>query len=380
MKENVLFIDDEQPNLDGFFYTYSEYYNITLALSPSKALEHLEQNRFKVIVSDQRMEGMTGIEFFTKHKEGFNNAILIILTAYSESEDLIDAINQGGIYRYILKPWNANDLKITIDSALEVFNIKEKNAKLLNELEIKNLRLEDALCKARESDKMKSSFINNMSHEVRTPLNGIMGFIDIIKYGGKSPEKIEKYLDIIYKSSVRLFNIVDDILDFSLLTNHNLKAIYSQTNINQVILELYNNFNPLAGEKQQFNSHISDNQLTINTDDQKLKKIISKIIDNALKYTKHGTVDFGVAHVEENNNSIVFFVKDTGIGIAEKYWDHMFEPYTQEEFEPGTLNEGNGLGLAIAKKLIDIINGEITFKTEKDVGTTFYIKVPIDKP
>ncbi len=140
----ILYVDDEQENLDGFRFTFRREYNILTAKSAEEALVLLEDHPdIKVIISDQRMPNMKGTEFFIKVAEKKPNIIRIILTAFTDAEAIMEAINKGEVYRFLTKPWNRNELKITITNALETFELKTENHKLLNDLKSANEKLKD---------------------------------------------------------------------------------------------------------------------------------------------------------------------------------------------------------------------------------------------
>jgi len=129
--DNILYIDDLEANLEIFKLAYRKYYNIHLAMSIKAGMEILHNNEIKVLITDQRMPEMTGVEFLVKTIDIYPDIPRIILTAYADVDDVIDAINKGNVYRYMLKPWKIEDLKLTIDKAVETYNLKFQNRKLI---------------------------------------------------------------------------------------------------------------------------------------------------------------------------------------------------------------------------------------------------------
>jgi len=142
-KELILYVDDEYENLDGFKFAFFTDYNVFVAQNAKEGLKLLEQNNFKVVISDQRMPEMSGIEFLKIAKEISPNTIRIVLTAYADATNAIEAINKGEIYRYLSKPWDKADLKSTIDNAIESFNLKQENRELINTLKKTNQELQN---------------------------------------------------------------------------------------------------------------------------------------------------------------------------------------------------------------------------------------------
>ena len=139
---SILYIDDEEQNLTSFKSTFRRDYRIHVAASGEQALEIMENHNIQLVITDQRMPDMTGIDFLEKIVPLYPDCMRMIMTGYSDMEAVIQAINKGNIYRYISKPWNREDLKISIDSALEVYNLKWQNKHLIDNLKEANQTLE----------------------------------------------------------------------------------------------------------------------------------------------------------------------------------------------------------------------------------------------
>src|SRR5882724_10229958 len=138
---NILYVDDEENNLNSFRAALRRYYNVFTALSGEEGIEILSKNDIHVVVTDQRMPNMTGVQFL-QHIPGDQNNIRIILTGFTDMESIIEAINTGMVYRYIRKPWDKDELKITIDNAIETIMLRRNNKKLISELKTNNEKLE----------------------------------------------------------------------------------------------------------------------------------------------------------------------------------------------------------------------------------------------
>lgn len=141
-KIKILYVDDEVNNLQSFKATFRREFDIELAESAAEGLKLLENSSFQIVLTDQRMPNMTGVEFLAKIKEKYSEAIRILITGYSDIEAVIEAINKGEIYKYITKPWDENDLRVTINNAMEVFLLREENKQLMKSLIRANEQLE----------------------------------------------------------------------------------------------------------------------------------------------------------------------------------------------------------------------------------------------
>jgi len=233
--------------------------------------------------------------------------------------------------------------------------------------------------KAEESDRLKSAFLANMSHEIRTPLNGIIGFSKILGEKKLLKEQREKYYIIVNRNTETLLNIINDILDISKIESGQLEISKSLVNVNIVLSELHTQFSKKIKTKKTKNVSIKCNQhkdeIHIYTDHFRLRQIFTNLLDNAIKFTQTGSIEFGFKETKKNN--IFFYVQDTGIGIPKEQQPLIYDRFRQIE-QKGTNLSGNGLGLAIVKQLVDLLGGGIRLKSEVGKGTMFTFWLPAD--
>ena len=248
----------------------------------------------------------------------------------------------------------------------------------LGELKLQevNTELLKAKDKAEESDRLKTEFINNMSHEIRTPMNGIIGFSKMLDKPDISDEKRTYYSKIVQNSSQQLLRIIDDILAISTLETKQEKIKESEFGLNDVLMELFSVFNLKSKERNipiYIKKALHDEQSYIISDKAKINKIISNLLENAIKYTIKGFIELGY-YIE--NQHVVLYVKDTGIGIAPENHKVIFERFSQEDKEVSIEHGGLGLGLSISKENAQLLGGDITLESEKGKGSTFYVSIP----
>ena len=233
--------------------------------------------------------------------------------------------------------------------------------------------------KAEQADKLKSAFLANMSHEIRTPINGILGFANLLEMRDFSRDKQIQYLRIINSSGKLLLNLINDIIDIA-------KIEAGQINLESTNVDIPNLFNDLLdfyqGEKvRRDKQHITitteipenDNFISVITDSFRLRQIINNLISNSLKFTEKGSITFGY---QTEKNNILFFVKDTGIGMSEEEVNVVFERFKQAGCS-AKKKEGTGLGLAISKGLVELLGGEIWVSSQLNVGSEFYFTLPL---
>jgi hypothetical protein len=230
--------------------------------------------------------------------------------------------------------------------------------------------------KAEESDRLKSAFLANMSHEIRTPMNGILGFAELLREPKLSGEEQQMFIDIIEKSGERMLNIINDLINISKIESGQMDVHFSETNINEQLDFLYNFFKLEAhqkGLKLIVNYPLSAEQTNISTDKEKVYAILTNLIKNAIKFTKSGTIEFGYRVAE---NKLIFYIKDTGIGIPQKKQKTIFERFVQASSGMSSVYEGAGLGLAISKAYVEMLGCEIWIESEQGKGTCFYFTLP----
>ena len=241
------------------------------------------------------------------------------------------------------------------------------------------LDLRDAVVKAEASDKLKTAFINNISHEIRTPLNGILGFTEMSLSPDTTPEDHELFFSVIKKSSKRLLNTITSYMDISMLVSETMEISRRPSNLDKLIKEINADFSETSkskGIELKMKKPDFAEPMVLNTDNEKLRKIISHLLDNAFKFTQKGTISFGY---ELNNTSIEFFVSDTGTGIKAEALGIIFDAFRQADVSPTRGYEGSGLGLTIANGLVKLLGGNLRIDTERGKGSTFYFSLPFSE-
>jgi len=245
-------------------------------------------------------------------------------------------------------------------------------------VEARTSELQKAIAQAEESDKLKTEFFNNLSHEIRTPLNAIVGFVNIMIADEVSNEERTEFYNIIQQSSDQLLSKINDILEISEFNTNQAKLIKRSVNLDQFFRKIESIFKPEAKKrdiKLIINNDILSDDQTLFTDEYRLERVMSKLIENAIKFSKNGTIKVSVRKL---NITYEFSVSDMGIGIDCSMKEKIFKSFTQENIEISRDFGGLGIGLVIAKGNVKLLGGEIDFKSEKGKGTTFYFTIPME--
>jgi PAS domain S-box-containing protein len=241
--------------------------------------------------------------------------------------------------------------------------------------------LEKEKKKAEESDRLKSAFLANMSHEIRTPMNSIIGFADLLSLGGVDESDRKEYLRFIRQSGDLLLHLIDDIIDFAKIEAGELTIRKQECELNRLLEDLLIRFREIIREKGKSDlvlnliKGIPAHEFIIVTDQYRLNQILTNLLSNAVKFTEQGTIEIG--YKRQSSSKIVFYVKDTGIGINQKDQKVIFERFRQVDGSMKRKYGGTGLGLAITKHLIELMNGKIRVESEPDRGTTFLFEMPL---
>ncbi len=238
-----------------------------------------------------------------------------------------------------------------------------------------NVELRQAKEKAEESDRFKSAFLANMSHEIRTPMNGIVGFAELLAQEGFAAEDQHRFIGLIYDQSKKLLNIVNDIIDITKIETGQIEVKKTRANLLDFFRELEQYYKYSATESCSIQLEV-DSQMKdclLFTDMIKLRQIMDNLISNALKFTACGRVAFGCA---KQGSEILFFCKDTGIGIKPEDQGNIFERFKQANGAISQRYGGTGLGLAIVKAYVEALGGHIWMESAEDRGTDFYFTLP----
>ncbi len=235
--------------------------------------------------------------------------------------------------------------------------------------------------KAEESDRLKSSFLSNMSHEIRTPLNTIVGLSNLMAENDLNRDEKGEYAALINQSSNQLLTLITDIIDIAKIESGQLSLNKSNININALLEKLYDIFSAKLHRKNQTNidlitrSNLNDVDATVFTDETRLTQIYSNLLDNALKFTSQGIIEFGY-ELDIESNELICYVKDSGTGIAPEKQDIIFERFRQADDSFTRKYGGTGLGLTICKNLCDLMGGRIWLTSEEGNGSCFSFTLP----
>jgi len=230
---------------------------------------------------------------------------------------------------------------------------------------------------AEESDKLKTAFLNNISHEIRTPFNGILGFLDILQNAELSHKERDEYTGLVTISATRLLNTINKIVEIAQIQSGQMKLSASLIEIKSLISNLLEQFQTdieRKGLKININIDLPEQYASVNTDRIKLVSILTNLMDNAIKFTNKGSIELAIRLAGQ---CLEFSVKDTGVGIPISKQQAIFERFSQGDNSSTRQFEGSGLGVTIAKAIVELLGGTIWVESEEGIGSKFYFTVPL---
>ncbi len=354
-KIRVLYIDDEVHNLNAFRAAFRRKYEIYTATGTLEARKILEQLEIPIIIADQRMPGTTGIGFFNSIKSAYPNSVRILITAYTEVESLIDAINKGQIYRFLKKPWDYFDLQNTIANAYDSYLTKKDLEKKIIELGKTNSEL--------------GRFITCLSNDLRKPILSALGIINLSK-SDQSVEDPNGYIKIIEENLVHVDMAFQRMVEYYKNTNHH--TINDKINFRVLIHECIE-----ACKSQHvavsFQVEVEQRQPFFG-DFYRIGIILDNLISNAVKFRNPKSADpFVRLSVATDDEQVEIQIEDNGLGILDDHLDKIFNLFFHSK---NIKNSGPGIGLFVVKEAIARLEGKILVSSRPGEGTTFTITIP----
>lgn len=358
MKENrirILYIDDEVHNLNAFRASFRRSYEIYTANSAQEGKLLLKSVDVHIIIADQKMPVTTGVEFFYEIREQLPDPIRILLTGYTDVEDIIEAINKGHIFSYVKKPWDEYELHNTINNAYEMYQARKNLKEKISELE----KINDEL----------NRFIYSTSHDLRSPLMSVLGIINLARLDN-SVKDPNGYVDMIESCILKLDGFIQKIIEY--YRNSRLDVEYEKIYFDSLLQECIANFKP-QNTAIEFQLNI-DQPVDFKGDTFRISVILNNLISNAVKYQKPDEANPKVnLTVKVEPHKATIWIEDNGIGILSEHLSNIFKMFFRSK---NNNKPGSGIGLYIVKEALNKIGGTINVESKYGEGTQFEITIP----
>jgi signal transduction histidine kinase len=359
-------------------------YKVLGATRAADGLNILEREPVHVVMTDQRMPEITGVQLLEKVRDRYPNAMRLLFTGYADVRAVVDAINRGNVYRYITKPWDPDELMAIIREACERYDLIEERRELIEELKTKNVELERANAELKRSDELKAAFIRVASHELRTPLTILMGLSDLATRKGNAAEPLAGWLKRIHGAGQRLQHLVNQIVEMLAAQQFERKPETRPADVGQIVRRAIEDVRPFAEIRgQTLNVDVPAEPTVTEVDEAKIRDSVNHLLLNAIKFTPdHGSITARAARDGADGGAIIQ-VTDTGCGIDPEAVRHVFDRFFTEfdvsrhssgHFEYG--KKGLGLGLSVVKSFVEMHGGKVDVESQVNQGTTFTIRLP----
>jgi signal transduction histidine kinase len=383
---NLLVIDDEEEILKALRRQFRRDYDVYTASSASEAYQIMIEHPIQVIISDQRMPGTTGSEFFSRVKEDFPDAMRLLLTGYADIQGVISAINEGNIFRYITKPWDPHELAGIVSEAFTRYSIVAENRTLTYQLiqakEVleenvrdRTLEIEDANNRLREIIEQKDVLLGMAAHDLRTPIAVIQGFTDLLMHPKTPPDDARQFVDIIRETLRDMLNLLNNLLDITAIESGKLNLNMTRSDPKELVTNIVRLNRMLAEQKQiAIMLDIEEQVAPFVFDPTRIKQVMNNLISNALKFSYSGTTV--TVKLSRTDGGVEFSVSDQGVGIKPDEIGKLFSEFQRTSNKPTGNESSIGLGLSICKRIVELHNGTICVESEYGEGSRFYFTLP----
>ncbi|NOS94035.1 MAG: hybrid sensor histidine kinase/response regulator [Cyclobacteriaceae bacterium] len=357
-KYRILYIDDEVDNLKVFKIAFQNEFAVTIESSPLKGLDLIRNEEFEILVVDQRMPEMTGVEVLENAMQLQRDSVRILLTGYSDMQATINAVNKGKIFYYLSKPWKKEEVKGILLKAIDHYELTKKNKELISRLS--------------QSINELQVFLYRASHDLKAPITTQLGLLNLLREEVTGDSKI--YVAKIEEVISRLEKTIDKIRELSDLGYDFVSKNYT-SEIAAVVEKVLEKWNQKlqVGEIQVKLNLKQSNDFTLESG--LLEMIIDELIENSINFHNKNQTDKWIeiaSDFDAPSNMLKLSVKDNGIGIDPTLLDEVTDPF----FRGTALSTGNGLGLYIVKRVCDLIHGSIAIHSDGKSGTEVTISIP----
>ena len=383
-RHTLLVVDDEVDVLESLRHQFHRSYRVLTSVSGKQAIEILLTEDVELILTDQRMPGMSGDQFLREARRLKPDAIRMLFTGYADIQAVISAVNEGHIFRYILKPWDSVELEGIIHQGVEQYNLLAERKRLVAELQAANLGLVQANLELARAGQLKTAFIEVASHEFNTPITLVLGFTELLRLS--SPSRTDHDQEIIRQISTsgrQLARLVTNMLTLLRAEDFRKTMERRPVPVADLIERVADQMRPFTYVRRHvLHTKLDDDLGTFEIDADKLSAVLINLLTNAIKFTPDGGTIELEARLSEPDVAEIR-VSDRGVGLEQDELRHLFQPFFTQ-FDPsrhssgdfGFCKRGLGLGLSIAKQFVEMHGGRINAERREEGGTRVTVYLP----
>ena len=394
VRHRFLVVDDDRDVLDALRRLFRKDYELFLASDADEGFRILEEHDVQVVMSDQRMPEMSGVEFLTNVRTRFPKAVRILFTGYGDANAVIEAINEGHVYRYIAKPFEPAELKAVVAQATDYYDIRAERERLLEELAERNVELRNgnrelalAYDELKTLDRLKTVFMEIVSHELNTPTAIILGYASLLQRGttAKDPEAFMQAMQGIKASGLRMKGITEKIGKMMAADLTAIELNLEEVDVSALVTAIVAELDPVLKARKQRIDVESDGDSTISAERAHVRDLLLNLIVNAIKFSADGSTIWVSlsAWREYGRDELLIRVRDEGVGIRpedrEQIFSSFFGTFDSRHHSSGDFGfeqRGIGLGLAIVKRFAEMHGGSVEFDSVLGEGTEFRVIMP----
>ena len=384
-RHTLLIVDDEVDVLESLRHQFHRTYRVLTSTTGTQAVSLLLDHEVQLILSDQRMPGMQGDAFLSQARRLQPDAIRMLFTGYADIQAVINAVNEGHIFRYILKPWDTVELEGIIRQAVEQYDLLAERQRLIAELQAANAQLLQANEELARAGQLKTAFIEVASHEFNTPITLVLGLTELLKLANPDlSEDEQEILRQITNSGRQLSRLVTNMLTLLRAEDFRRTLQRSPVSLNDLIRGVVEQVRPFVHVRQlQLDVSLPQDMGTFELDADKISAVLVNLLTNAIKFTPdRGGIELA-ARLGDDDEAVIEVV-DRGVGLEPQALQHLFQPFFTQ-FDPsrhssgdfGFCKRGLGLGLSIAKQFVEMHGGRISAESVPGKGTRITIRLPL---
>jgi signal transduction histidine kinase len=384
VKKHCLLVVDDEPDLVQSVKDLLRFdYKVLVATRAVEGLKIMQRETVHIVMSDQRMPEMTGVEFLKTLRDSHPETVRLLFTAYADLNAVTDAINQGNVYRYISKPWEPDELKTVLRQAVDYYDLQQERRRLILEVHEKNQQLEIANEELRRANDVKRAFIRVASHELRTPLTIVMGLSELAKDTPGIRPPLADWMGQIHKASTRLNERVDLVVKMLLAEQFEKRLQLRDVSLASLLRGAAGEVASFVERRRQVLEVDGPDALGIVcVEPDKMHDSIVQLLINAIKFTPDGGhIHLGARKNADGASSIT--VTDSGVGIDAASLPRIFDPFftrfdvsrhSSGDFEFN--RRGLGLGLSMVKLFVEMHGGRLDVHSQLGQGSTFTMVLP----
>ena len=382
-RHTLLVVDDEPDVVQSLQDLLRREYRVLGATRAREGLRLLLEQPVHVVMTDQRMPEISGVDFLRSVRRDRPEAIRLLFTGYADIKTVIDAINEGHVYRYITKPWDPDELLTILRQAGQQYDLLQERQQLLDDLRRKNQELEQANAELLQANVLKEGFINVASHELRTPLTILVALPELALRMSNPDARTADCLRRMQEAGTRLHRLVEDILQMLRAGRFERPLDRRPTDAAALVREAVESVRPFVEvRRQRLTVDLAADLGAVPIEAGKIRICLDHLLINAIKFTPDG----GAIEVRgwRDGERVSFQVRDNGIGIAAEQLPHLFEPFFTEidvsrhssgQFEFG--RRGLGLGLSVVRAFVAMHGGTVDVSSSLGAGSTFTLTLPL---